>query len=212
LKYIQNIQIIHEDNDLLVVNKPAGLSTESGTAPHPSCESILRAALQAENPKRVVYLRAVHRLDRPVSGVLVLAKKKNVLTKLMTAFEQKEVQKTYIAQVRGEVHPPEGTLTHWLARDETGRKAVVFPAEGPQGQRSEISYKTLDTCDLITTLRITPHQGRFHQIRAQLAAAGWPIIGDTVYGGEPIEEPFVIRLHAETLRIGDLEWTCSAMF
>jgi RluA family pseudouridine synthase len=210
--HIQNIPIIHEDNDVLVVNKPAGLSTESGKAAHPSCEQILQAALQAENPKREVYLRAIHRLDRPVSGVLVFAKKKRVLTELMLVFERKEVQKEYVGMVRQAPTPTEGTLTHWLARDETGRKAIVYNTKNADGKHSELSYKTLETNTLGTILRLTPHQGRFHQIRAQLAAAGWPVIGDTLYGGEPVPEEFVIHLHAERIQIGDYDWSVAAPF
>jgi len=200
------MQILFEDQDIMVIHKPSGLSSESGTARHPSAE---KEALELYAQKVLgdgggmrmkisPYLRAVHRLDRASSGVLVLAKSKAMLTELMNQFERREVEKTYRAVV--EKAPPEtsGILTHWLKRDETGKKALVFNRAVPDAQPCESEYKVLEKNDEYALLEIRPRTGRFHQIRAQLAHIGCPIVGDVLYGGQFWRE-HEIKLHAQRL-------------
>jgi len=200
------MQILFEDQDLLVINKPSGLSSESGTARHPSAEKEALEMLQQKLLDKVEgismkispYLRAVHRLDRASSGVLILAKSKAMLTELMNQFERREVEKTYQALV--EKAPPAETriLTHWLKRDETGKKALVFDRALPDTQPCESEYKLLETKGEQALLEIRPRTGRFHQIRAQLAHIGCPIVGDVLYGGKFWRE-HEIKLHAHRL-------------
>ena len=191
--------ILFEDYYLLAVCKPAGLSTEGGEGQHPSVEAWARAYMLTQHPRaNVASVRAVHRLDRPVGGVLLLAKTKAALTDLMGQFEQKSVQKTYWAAVKQIPVPPAGILRHWLGRSPDGRSASVFEVERPKTAYCELPYSTLKSEADRTLLEVSPPTGRFHQIRAQLSAAGCPIIGDVRYGGIPWL-PDQIQLYARRL-------------
>lgn len=200
------MQILFEDHDLLVINKPAGLSSESGNARHPSAE---REALEiysqklfgdgeTKHSKFAPYLRAVHRLDRASSGVLVMAKSKAALSALMNQFEQRSVEKTYRAVTEKAPPAESGVLSHWLKRDELGKRALVFDKAVPDCQPCESVYKLLEMQGEQALLEIHPRTGRFHQIRAQLAHIGCPIVGDVLYGGQFWRE-HEIKLHAQRL-------------
>jgi 23S rRNA pseudouridine1911/1915/1917 synthase len=202
LKSFTNIPILYQDQEVMIVLKPSGLSTESGHAAHPSAESQLHAEL-AQRSGRAVYLRAVHRLDRPASGILILAKSKAALTKIMAAFESRKVKKTYEALVTGNLIPDSGSLSHWHMRDESGKTARILDAPEQGAQLAALQYQVLERNGQFTRLEIKPEQGRFHQIRAQLGAVGWPIVGDVMYGGEALDEPNSIRLHAKSLTFED---------
>jgi 23S rRNA pseudouridine1911/1915/1917 synthase len=144
------------------------------------------------------YLRAVHRLDRASSGVLVLAKSKAMLSILMLQFEHREVEKTYRDVVEKAPPADSGVLTHWLKRDETGKQALVFDKALPDTQPCESEYTLLERNGAQALLEIRPRTGRFHQIRAQLAHIGCPIVGDVLYGGQFWRE-HEIKLHAQRL-------------
>jgi 23S rRNA pseudouridine1911/1915/1917 synthase len=190
------LDILFEDTDLLVVNKPAGLSTESGQAKHPSAEKLLLESLSTG--QRTPYLRAVHRLDRASGGVLVLAKNKAALSHLMRQFELRMVQKMYQALVEKAPETATATLSHWLRRDETGKKALIFDQNTPDSQPCALTYKMLETRNQQALLEIYPETGRYHQIRAQLAHIGSPICGDVLYGGH-FWRDHEIKLHAVRL-------------
>lgn len=200
------MQILFEDHDLLIIHKPAGLSSESGTARHPSAErealEILRQKVLGDgggmSMKISPYLRAVHRLDRASSGVLILAKSKAMLSNLMSQFEHRTVEKTYQAVVEKAPPSETGILAHWLKRDETGKKALVFNKLVPDSQPCECEYTLLEKNGEQALLEIRPRTGRFHQIRAQLAHIGCPIVGDVLYGGQFWRE-HEIKLHAQRL-------------
>lgn len=198
------MQILFEDQDVMVINKPAGLSTESGKALHPSAEkeamAVYHRQLDSEGKRWGIapYLRAVHRLDRASSGVLVLAKSRAALSDLMRQFETRTVEKIYQAKVRKALPEAQGTLRHWLKRDESGKRALVFDAETQDAQPCLLEYKILESGNEEILLEIRPKTGRFHQIRAQLAHVGAPIIGDEWYGGE-VWRPHEMKLHAVSL-------------
>lgn len=190
--------VLYEDNNLYVINKPAGLSTESGHSKHPSAEDEAMAFLTAELGHKPRYLRAVHRLDRASSGVLVLAKNKTALSHLMSQFEHRETDKTYRAVVQTAPPASTGTITHYLKRTEDRRQAIVLPRPAENAQAATLDYQVLGEHPQGFELRLHPHSGRFHQIRAQMAFIGSPIVGDVLYGGQPWME-HAIMLHAEKM-------------
>lgn len=197
---LAGVNILYHDKDILAICKLAGLSTESGHAAHPSAETAamdwLRSTLPAASRP---YLRAAHRLDRPTSGVLLFAKNKQSGTVLMRQFEQRETQKIYWAVVEGVDLPSAGTLEHWIGRTPDRKMAVAADAPFEGGQVARLHYRTLETQGGRARLEITLETGRFHQIRAQLAHVGFPVVGDTRYGGPPWL-PEQIMLHAHSLR------------
>lgn len=202
------MKILLEDNYLLVIDKAAGLSTENGTSRHPSAEQealdyVIGNKMGGEGASQKfgvsAYVRAVHRIDRAASGVLLFAKNKSTLTDLMGQFEQKQVEKVYRAVV--EKHPPEakGRLEHWLRRDESGKIALVTDKAVDGAQQAILRYKTLELRGDTALLEIKLETGRYHQIRAQMAHIGCPIVGDILYGGHLWRE-HQIKLQAARLR------------
>lgn len=185
------MKILFEDYYILVIEKPAGLSSESGKAAHPSAERealfYVTAQLQKSSTstrlKVTPYLRVAHRLDRPAGGVLVMAKTKGALSSLMDQFEKGEVKKSYLAWTEKKPPAEEGTLSGWLKRDETGKKALIFDQATRDSQVCSLHYKVLKVKGNNALLELHPNTGRYHQIRAQLAHIGCPIVGDSLYGG-----------------------------
>ena len=202
-EYIEGIEVLYEDREILVVNKPAGLSTESGKQQHPSVEKILYDYFQALDTSKIFYLRAIQRLDRPVSAVLVLAKKKEALSRIMLLFEQRAIQKTYTAVVSPPPANQAGQLTHYLRRDDSGRKAIRAESNQKGAVKCTLEYEVVSKHPKGVMLRIRPLERRFHQIRAQLAAAGMPVVRDTLYGAMPLKDPNMILLHAESVKMPD---------
>lgn len=197
------MQILFEDNYLLALNKPAGLSSESGTDKHPSAETWVQEYLLAQlkqhtgkTPRhKPPFVRAAHRLDRPTSGVLLFAKTKAALSNLMAQFEARSVEKIYRAITEQVPGPASATLRHWLKRAPDGRSALVSDLETTDAQPCILQYRVLEKIGAGARLEIKPETGRFHQIRAQLAHSGWPIAGDVQYGGQSWL-PNQLKLHA----------------
>ncbi len=200
------MKILFEDYYLLAMEKPAGLSTESGGARHPSAEQeallyFTESLMKATTSKRLKvtpYLRVAHRLDRPASGILLLAKTKTALTQVMAQFENRTVQKTYLAATERAPVLPTAELRHWLRKDESGKQAIVTEQQVRDSQLSTLHYRTLERLGKGALLEIQPATGRFHQIRAQLAHIGCPITGDLAYGAH-LWQPDQIKLHAHRL-------------
>ena len=191
--YLCAMEILFEDYYIIAVHKPAGLSTESGHAKHPSMERELMFYITEElnknssssRLKKTPYLRAIHRLDRPSSGVLLFAKTKYALTAVMNQFEAGTVQKSYFAKTPKAPPQESGSLQHFIKKDESGKFAIVSALQTKGAQACSLDYTVLSTSNGETLLDIQPKTGKFHQIRAQLAFIGCPIVGDIQYGARP---------------------------
>jgi len=184
------MQIIYQDNDILVVNKPARvLSTdEPGGVP-----SLARQAL--DNPEADV--RTVHRLDRVVSGLMVLARNAAAASELSRQIREDEFRKEYLAVVHGVPTSPEGQLRDLLYRDKARRMTMVADAPAKGVQEAVLDYWTLNTAQDMTRVRVLLHTGRTHQIRVQFASRGWSLVGERKYAER--NDPCEIALFSSCL-------------
>jgi 23S rRNA pseudouridine1911/1915/1917 synthase len=180
---MSGIPVLYEDNHILVVVKPVNMPTQEDDSRDPDLLNTLKAELKVRYQKPGnVYLGLVHRLDRPVGGVMVFAKTSKAASRLSEEVRTRHLDKTYIAVVHGKPKKPEDTLIHWLLKD-TSNNTVHVVREGASGAKEAIlDYQTLGNSDGLSLIRIKLHTGRSHQIRVQLAAIGCPLFGDQRYG------------------------------
>ncbi len=194
------IPILYESKWILAINKPPGLLTER--SPYfASVEDWTAHYLQKNTPKPFVGI--VHRLDRVVSGALVLAKRKAALKALHEQFRERRVEKIYWALVENAPVAAAGTLQHWLRPDPKHKKAVLSEANHQEAALCHLDYKMVRRTERGALLEIRLHTGKFHQIRAQLAAIECPIVGDAKYGATSVWQPDSIALHAARLQFTD---------
>lgn len=173
--------ILYEDNHQLVVNKPAGLLTQPSGTHDDNLEAQCKAYLKEAYAKRGnVFLEAVHRIDKPVSGIVLFAKTSKGLSRLNQSMRDKSTQKTYLALVEGALNESEGVLEHYLIHGD--HQAFVATRTHPEAKLARLRYHTISQVNQFTFLEITLETGRYHQIRAQLAAMKCPIAGDVRYG------------------------------
>jgi RluA family pseudouridine synthase len=177
------LRLIHEDDDVLIVDKPAGLLTSTGPREkRPTALAIVRRYVEATSPGARVGL--IHRLDRDASGLLVFSKSDLAYQSLKTQFFKHTVERAYEAVVRGSPNPKKGRIESRLIERADG--SVRSTKEHAKGERAITEYEVIDARDGRATVRVTLHTGRKHQIRVHLSERGWPIVGDVVYGeGEP---------------------------
>lgn len=198
----KKLDILQQGHRWVVINKPAGIATEKHYD-HDTVEA--RAQVQWKRPRseKRPYVGIVHRLDRPVSGALLLAQNKSTLVALNTAFAERKTEKVYWALTAAALPKASGRLKHYLARDKFGRKAIASNRPLPSAKESVLDYQLLGQIGKNNLYEVRPITGRFHQIRVQLAAAGAPIIGDEPYGSEQVVGPNIILLHARSLTFPD---------
>lgn len=188
-----------EDNHLLVVNKPAGwLVQGDSTGDRTLADWAKDYIARRYNKPGAVFLGVVHRIDRPVSGVVVFARTSKALTRMNEIFRQRSVQKIYVALVEGKA-PADGRLIHWLIKNESANRASVYREETDGASRCELSFRKISSAGGLSLLEVTPVTGRPHQIRAQLSSAGCPIFGDLKYGASEPNADRSICLHARRL-------------
>jgi 23S rRNA pseudouridine1911/1915/1917 synthase len=201
LKRRLNIQVLLETPQFMVIDKPGGLAVEKLAHGYPSVEEWAEQHLSHKTYQP--YVGIVHRLDRPVSGVLIIAKRRSALRKLNEQFAAQTVEKVYHAIVENAPEEDEGTLTHYLIKDPLQKKALVVPEQTPGAVRCVLKYRMIRQLPQGALLEIRPLQGKYHQIRVQLAAAGMPIIGDSKYGASVGFQAERIALHAYSIRFQD---------
>lgn len=194
--------IIQETNWWVAINKPSGLIVERSPFEENTIEAAAWPYLE-KTGKGKNFLGIVHRLDRVTSGVLILAKRKAALKDLNQQFAERTVQKEYLAIVEGQPEMTKGTLKHFLVKDQAAKLARVHTMPKPKSSTVQLHYEILENDGKSSLLRIRPLTGKFHQIRAQLAAIGHPIVGDTKYGGSGLAHPREIALHASQLTFMD---------
>jgi 23S rRNA pseudouridine1911/1915/1917 synthase len=195
------LPIIFEDNYILAIDKPAGLQVEADAWGHDSVQEEVGRYFSSTYPwKKQLIVGIAHRLDRPASGLLLLAKTPMALKNLNLQFEQRAVAKKYLALVEGTMPSPSGELLDWLKKDSAQKRAVVAGRDDPQAQESRLLYQVLELAGGKSLLSVELLTGRYHQIRAQLSAQGCPIVGDEKYGST-IKGGEAICLHAHRLAL-----------
>ena len=177
------MQVLYEDNHIIIVYKQSGEIVQGDkTGDKPLSDTIKEWIKQKYAKPGNVFLGVVHRLDRPVSGIVVFAKTSKALSRLNNMFRNGEVRKTYWAMVQTAPNMPEATLTNWLVRNEKQNKSYVYNNEMPNAKQAILKYKTIGQTEHYPLLEVNLLTGRHHQIRCQLAAMGCPIKGDLKYG------------------------------
>ncbi len=193
-------EILYEDNHLIALNKRSSDLSQGDKSGDISLDDEVKKYLAAKyNKPGEVFLGVVHRLDRPVSGVILYARTSKALSRMNEIFRSTLVKKTYLAIVKE--RPPEdaGTLVHFLKKIEKQNKTFVYDHEVKGSKKASLTYRITGRSDRFYLLEIVLHSGRHHQIRAQLAAAGCPIKGDLKYGFSRSNENGGISLHAKSL-------------
>ena len=195
--------VLYEDNHLIIVNKQAGEIVQGDKTGDTPLSDIVKDWLKEKHNKPGnVYLGVVHRLDRPVSGVVLFAKTSKALPRLNKMFaEHDKVSKTYWAIVQNRPQASKGTLTHWLTRQEKNNTARAYDREVPGSKKAVLDYELIASGDRYHLLEIHLHTGRHHQIRCQLAKMGCPIKGDLKYGAPRSNPDGSISLHARNLTL-----------
>ncbi len=177
--------VLYEDNHVIVVNKESGEIVQGDKTGDVPLSDIVKAWIKEKYHKPGnVFLGVVHRLDRPVQGVVVFARTSKALSRLNEMFRTSEVSKTYWAIVKNHPREEKGTLTHWLVRNEKQNKSYAYDHERANAKKAVLDYEVIGVSERYTLLEVTLHTGRHHQIRCQLAKIGCPIKGDLKYGAE----------------------------
>ena len=207
LVYMAKLDIIFEDDQILLVNKPAGIGTQAPRQ-FDSLEARVREYLVSCESEHTPYLGIPHRIDRCVSGIIVFAKRKKAAQRLAKQFERREVEKSYVALVSGHVAPESGTWTDTMRKIPEEPRGEIVPPDHEDAKQAVLHYEVTSRDESTAMLKISLETGRMHQIRIQCAARGHAILGDEMYGsqvafGSPFENERdrQIALHAITLRI-----------
>lgn len=189
--------VLYEDNHIIIVNKTVSEIVQGDkTGDKPLSEIVKEWLKEKYNKPGNVFLGVVHRLDRPVSGIVIFAKTSKALPRLNDMFKNKEVKKTYWAIIKNAPQKEEDTLIHHLVRNEKQNKSYAYDVEKPDSKKAILHYKLLSHSDKYNLLEVDLETGRHHQIRCQLAKMGCPIKGDLKYGFDRSNPDGGISLHA----------------
>ena len=193
--------VVYEDNHIIVVNKTASEIVQADkTGDTPLSETVKHYLKEKYQKPGNVFLGVTHRLDRPVSGLVIFAKTSKALTRLNEMFRTSEVKKTYWAVVKNAPQEPEGELVHFLVRNEKQNKSYAYYKEVPNSKKAILHYRLIGHSENYYLLEVDLKTGRHHQIRCQLAKMGCPIKGDLKYGSPRSNPDGSICLHARRVR------------
>jgi 23S rRNA pseudouridine1911/1915/1917 synthase len=194
------VKIIYEDDDLLVIDKPAGLTVHPapGHPSHTLVNAVLSHLNEIEDEGNITRPGIVHRLDKDTSGVMLVAKNNVALANLADQFKARTVKKTYITLVKGILRPDKGVIDAPIGRDSGDRKKMAVTGES-RGRAARTNYRVIRYVGKNSLLEIMPETGRTHQIRVHLAAIGYPVFGDITYGKKSV---FLNRQFLHAHRIG----------
>ncbi|MEW6469495.1 MAG: RNA pseudouridine synthase [Bacteroidota bacterium] len=190
-------EVLYEDNHIIAVNKkPSEIVQGDKSGDTPLSDSVKQYIKEKYGKPGEVYLGVVHRIDRPVSGIVLFARTSKAAARMSELFRTREVEKTYWAVVRNKPEKESAVLVHYLKKNEAKNMSKAFDREQPGTQRSELEYRLLCSSDNYHLLEVKPITGRHHQIRVQLSAIGCPIKGDVKYGFKRTNDNASIHLHA----------------
>lgn len=192
--------VLYEDNHIIIVNKIVSEIVQGDkTGDKPLSEIVKEYLKEKYNKQGNVFCGVTHRLDRPTSGIVVFAKTSKALARLNDMFKNKEISKTYWAVVKEVPKQAEGTLKHYLVRNEKQNKSYAYDAERPNSKLAVLHYKLIARSDKYNMLEVDLETGRHHQIRCQLAKMGCPVKGDLKYGADRSNPDGGISLHARKI-------------
>jgi len=193
-------EILYEDNHLLIINKkPSQIIQGDKTGDKPLSEYLKDFIKERDHKPGNVFLGVVHRIDRPVSGIVIFAKTGKALTRLNNMLKKGEIHKTYWVVVKNKPYPEKGCLINFLRRDEQKNKAFAYDHPVANTQKAELTYELIGQSDQYFLLQVQLITGRHHQIRAQLAKIGCPVKGDLKYGFDRSNPDGSIHLHARSV-------------
>jgi len=191
------LQILFEDNHLLAVNKPAGmLSQGDDTGDYSLVDAVNDYLVKKYNKPGAAFVGLIHRIDRPVSGLVLLAKTSKALERMNKLFHDRLVQKKYLAVVKDKVLMEEGILVNYLKKSTEKNVVHAHDREVKDSKRAELSYRVQKYGGRYSLLEVSPKTGRPHQIRVQLSHIGHPIVGDVKYGYPQANSDYTIALHS----------------
>lgn len=197
------IRVLYEDNHLIAVNKPAGWLVQGDNTGDTTLADWVKVYIKNRYQKPGdVFLGIIHRLDRPVSGVVIFARTSKGLERMNRLFRDREIQKTYLAITTERPYPLKGRLTHFLTKDRERNVAKAYDRMSNRAKgakKSDLDYELIGELGGHHLLKVNPITGRPHQIRAQLGKMGWPIRGDVKYGFSQLNQDLSIHLHCQQL-------------
>jgi 23S rRNA pseudouridine1911/1915/1917 synthase len=193
--------VLHEDNHCIAVVKPAGMPVQGDKSGDPSLLDAVAEHLRVVGKKPgAAFVGLVHRLDRPVSGVVVFGKTSKGASRLSDQFRTHRVTKTYWAVVEGAPKERKGSIAQWILKDRDTNVAEAYDHEVPGSKHAELAYRVLAEHGGMTLVEVAPKTGRSHQIRLAMRSLGTPIVGDLKYGAtKPLGDRSAIALHAVSL-------------
>lgn len=194
-------RIVYEDNHLLVVNKLANEIVQGDKTGDSSLVDFVKAYIKEKyNKPGNVFAGLVHRIDRPVGGLVIFTKTGKALARMNRIVQQRELKKEYLAIVRNKPHEPAARLQNFLLKNQQQNKSYVMPNENRGAKKAVLDYEYIASSDSFHLLKIRLHTGRHHQIRVQLAHIGSPILGDLKYGDKRPLVDASIALHAHKIQ------------